>query len=75
MVHANRGEVHPMNYYNDNSPEACAWVEGLVSAGLVPPGDVDCRSITDIKPDELKKYTQCHLFCQHSFTSTWFTFN
>ena len=51
-----------MNYYNDNDAKACAWLEALISAGLIPPGDVDNRSIADVKPEELKGYTQCHFF-------------
>lgn len=51
-----------MNYYNDNDPKVCAWTEELIRAGLIPAGDVVCKSITDIQPDELKNYTQVHLF-------------
>ena len=51
-----------MNYYNDNDAKACAWLEALISAGLIPPGDVDNRSIVDVKPEELAGYTQCHFF-------------
>ena len=51
-----------MNFYNDNDPRACAWLRELIRAGEIPPGDVSEKSITDIKPDELTKYTQCHFF-------------
>ena len=51
-----------MNYYNDNDPKACAWLRELIAAGELPAGDVDCRSITEIKADDLAKYDQCHFF-------------
>jgi len=51
------------NYYSDNDPKICAWVKELISAKLVPDGDVDCRSIEEIKPDEIKNFAQHHFFC------------
>jgi DNA (cytosine-5)-methyltransferase 1 len=52
-----------MNLYNDIDPKVCAWLRELIDAGLIPPGDVICKTIKDINPDELKRYTQCHFFC------------
>lgn len=51
-----------MNYYNEFDPKAAAWLRELIRAGLIPTGDVDTRSITEIKPHELTRYTQCHFF-------------
>lgn len=51
-----------MNYYNEFDPFAAAWLRNLISAGLIAPGDVDERSISDVKPDDLRGYTQCHFF-------------
>ncbi len=51
-----------MNYYNEWDKHAAQWLRELIKAGLIPPGDVDERSITEIKPHELTKYTQCHFF-------------
>jgi DNA (cytosine-5)-methyltransferase 1 len=51
-----------VNYYNDNDPKACDWLRELISAGLLPNGIVECKSILDINPDELSGYTQCHFF-------------
>jgi DNA (cytosine-5)-methyltransferase 1 len=51
-----------MNYYNEFDPYAAQWLRNLISKGLIPAGDVDERSITDVRPDELKQYTQCHFF-------------
>ena len=52
-----------MNLYNDFDPKCCAWIAELIAAGEIPPGDVLCKSITDIHPDELKPYIQFHAFC------------
>lgn len=51
-----------MTFYNDIDPKACAWLRELIACDLIPPGIVDCRSITEITPDELKPYTECHFF-------------
>ena len=51
-----------MNYYNDFDKNACAWLRELIKAGIIPPGDVDDRSIKEISPNDLKGYTQCHFF-------------
>src|SRR5260221_2706528 len=53
----------PRAYYNDNDPKVCAWVKELIAEKLIMDGDVDCRSITEIKPNEIKHYTRVHLFC------------
>lgn len=49
-------------YYNEHDPYAAQWLRNLIAAGHIAPGDVDERDIRDIKPEELKKYTQCHFF-------------
>lgn len=51
-----------MNYYNEYDAKAAAWLRELIKRGLIPPGDVDERSITDVKPNDLKGYTQVHFF-------------
>lgn len=51
-----------MNYYNEFDPAAAQWVRNLIAAGLIPPGDVDERSIEDVTPNELRGYTQHHFF-------------
>lgn len=50
-------------YYNDTDPFCCAWVRNLIEAGLVAPGVVDERSITEIQPDDLRGFRQVHMFC------------
>ena len=49
-------------YYNEFDPGAAAWLRELVSAGLIPAGDVDTRSITDVSPSDLIPYDICHFF-------------
>lgn len=49
-------------YYNEFDPNAAAWLRELISAGLIAPGDVDERSISDVSPDDVRGYTQCHWF-------------
>ena len=51
-----------MNYYNEIDLKTAAWLRELINRGHLPPGDVDTRSITEVKPDDLKPYTQCHFF-------------
>ena len=51
-----------MNYYNDNNPKACAALRQLIKDGHIPAGHVDERSITDVAPEDLKGFIQCHFF-------------
>lgn len=49
-------------YYNEIDPYAAQWLRNLISAGHIAPGEVDERSISDVKPDDLRPFTQCHFF-------------
>ena len=49
-------------YYNEIDPYAAQWLRNLIKAGHIAPGIVDERDIREVKPDELRKYTQCHFF-------------
>lgn len=49
-------------YYNEIDPYAAQWLRNLIVAGHIAAGDVDERSITDVRPDDLRGYTQCHFF-------------
>ncbi|WP_229979276.1 DNA cytosine methyltransferase [Stenotrophomonas lactitubi] len=51
-----------MNYYSEWDPYAAQWIRNLIDAGLIPPGHVDTRSITDVQPSDLAGYRQCHFF-------------
>ena len=49
-------------YYNEIDPFAAEWLRQLISAGHIAPGIVDDRSIEDVRPDDLRGFTQCHFF-------------
>jgi hypothetical protein len=49
-------------YYNEHDPQKAAWIRELIKAGVVAPGEVDERSIRDIRADDLKGFRQCHFF-------------
>ena len=52
----------PWAYYNDSDPYVCQWTCNLIRAGFIPRGDVDCRPIQEVQPEDLLPYTQCHFF-------------
>lgn len=52
----------PKVYYNEFDPFAAAWLRELIKANLIPNGDVDERSISEVKATDIKDYTQCHFF-------------
>jgi DNA (cytosine-5)-methyltransferase 1 len=49
-------------YYNEIDPYAAQWLRNLIKAGHIARGDVDERSIADVRADDLRGYTQCHFF-------------
>src|SRR5512139_3012827 len=49
-------------YYNEHDKYAAAWLRELIVAGMIADGDVDERSVLDVRPDELTDYTQLRLF-------------
>lgn len=51
-----------MNYYNEWDKGAAAWLRELIKQGHIPLGVVDERSITEVKPEDLDGFTQCHFF-------------
>jgi len=50
------------HYYNEFEPYAAQWLRNLIAAGLIPAGEVDERSITDVAADDLAGFRQCHFF-------------
>lgn len=40
-----------VTYYNEIDPFAAQWLRNLIAAGHIAPGDVDERSIEDVRPD------------------------
>lgn len=49
-------------YYNENDPFAAAWLRNLIDDGMIAPGVVDTRSITEVQPDDIRGFTQVHFF-------------
>jgi DNA (cytosine-5)-methyltransferase 1 len=49
-------------YYNENDKFVAEWLRNLIREGLIADGDVDERDIRDVRPDDVRGYTQCHWF-------------
>jgi len=49
-------------YYNEFDKKKAAWLRQLIEEGAIADGIVDERSITDIEPDDLRGFVQCHFF-------------
>lgn len=49
-------------YYNEIDPKAAAGLRALIEDGLIPSGEVDERSIVDVRAKDLSGFTQCHFF-------------
>jgi DNA (cytosine-5)-methyltransferase 1 len=50
------------SYYNEHDQQKAAWLRELIVRDLIAKGDVDERSIADVRPDDLRGYRQCHFF-------------
>jgi DNA (cytosine-5)-methyltransferase 1 len=48
-------------YYNEIDPYCAAWLRNLIAAGHIAPGEVDERSVVDVRGDDLRGFTQVHL--------------
>lgn len=49
-------------YYNEIDPDAAQWLRNLIKAGHIADGVVDTRSISEVEPNDLHEFTQCHFF-------------
>src|SRR5271157_1815538 len=49
-------------YYNEFDPYKAEWLRNLISEKLIADGDVDDRSICDVRAEDLRGYRQCHFF-------------
>jgi len=49
-------------YYNEIEPFAVEWLRNLIKAGLIADGEIDTRSIIDVRAEDLAGFTQCHFF-------------
>jgi DNA (cytosine-5)-methyltransferase 1 len=50
------------HYYNEFDERNVYMLRQLMSDGLIPEGDIDGRSITEVRADDLRGYTSCHFF-------------
>lgn len=51
-----------MDYYNEIDAFAVQWLRNLTDQGVVPAGEVDERSICDVRPEDLGRLRRVHLF-------------
>ena len=51
-----------MVYYNDNEPFVQEWLKNLIGNDYLPKGDIDGKSIEEIRASEIKDYEQAHFF-------------
>lgn len=49
-------------YYNEFDHKAAAWLRQLIKNGSITQGEVDERSITEVRPDDLIGFNRCHFF-------------
>lgn len=49
-------------YYNEIDPFAAQYLRNLIDAGLIASGVVDTRSVEDVTPNDIKGFSQIHLF-------------
>lgn len=54
--------IQRLAYYNEIDPFAAQWLRNLIAKGLIADGDVDERSILDVRAADLVGYSQCHFF-------------
>ena len=48
-------------YYNEIDPYCAQWLRNLIAAGHIAPGEVDERSIVDVRGIDVRGFTQVHL--------------
>lgn len=49
-------------YYNEFDQNAAAWLRQLIADGMIAPGEVDTRSIADVRAEDLRGFAQYHFF-------------
>lgn len=50
------------SYYNEFDAAAAAWLRQLIKLKAIPDGEIDERSITDVRAEDLAGFAQCHFF-------------
>lgn len=62
-VELSDGRIVPaLAFYNEIDPHAAEWLRNLIKAGLIAPGIVEQKSITELVPADLDGFIQCHFF-------------
>lgn len=51
-----------VSYYNEICERKAERLKQLIAEDVIAPGDVDTRSISDVQPEDLQGYDQCHFF-------------
>ena len=51
-----------MIWLNENNPYAAQWLRNLIAKGHLPHGQVDARSVLDVRSADLAGARQCHFF-------------
>ena len=49
-------------YYNEFDKKKCAALHQLMRDGHIQKGDIDDRSIKDVRPEDVRGYDRCHFF-------------
>jgi DNA (cytosine-5)-methyltransferase 1 len=49
-------------WYNEIDAYAAGWLRNLIAERLIADGEVDPRSIVDVRADDLIGFDQCHFF-------------
>jgi len=49
-------------YYNEIDSKCCAWLAALMEEGWITRGDIDNRSIEDVRPSDVEGYDRVHFF-------------
>lgn len=49
-------------YYNEFDPAAAEWLRQLIKLGEIMDGEVDERSIADVRADDVRGFVRCHFF-------------
>ena len=57
-----KADKHLRAYYNEIDPNAAQWLRNLMDEGWITKGDIDERSIEDVRPNELAGYDRTHFF-------------
>lgn len=50
------------SYYNEIDPFCVQWLKNLMKKGLITQGDIDGRSILEVKGEDLRGYDRVHMF-------------